>query len=51
MKYLKEQRLDIGQRIYDGEITRFDAAGKYDISDLTARDYMRLYRKNESIII
>jgi transposase len=44
MKYTKEQRLDIGRRIYDGEITKFEAAKEYGISDQTARDYMRLYR-------
>ncbi len=44
MKYTKDQRLDIGRRIYDGEITRFEAAEEYGINDQTARDYMRLYR-------
>ena len=44
MKYTKEQRLDIGRRIYDGEITKYEAATQYDISYQTARDYMRLYR-------
>ena len=44
MKYTKEERLEIGRRIYDGEISRYDAAEQYDISDQTARDYMRMYR-------
>ncbi len=44
MKYTKEQRLDIGRRIYDGEITRYQAAEEYDINDQTARAYMRMYR-------
>ena len=44
MKYTKEQRLDIGKRIYDGELSRYEAAEEYGISDLTARDYMRQYR-------
>lgn len=44
MKYTKEQRLDIGRQIYEGELDRFGAAEKYGISDYTARDYMRLYR-------
>ena len=44
MKYTKEQRLDIGRRIYDGEINRYQAAEEYGISESTARDYMRLYR-------
>lgn len=44
MKYTKEERLDIGRQIYGGELTRFEAAAQYGISDQTARDYMRLYR-------
>ena len=44
MKYTREERLDIGRRIYVGEITRYEAADIYGISDQTARDYMRLYR-------
>ena len=43
MKYTKEQRLDIGRRIYDGELTRYEAAEEYEISDETARNYMRQY--------
>ena len=49
MKYTKEERLDIGRRIYNGEITRYQAAEIYDISDQTARDYMRLYRATEHL--
>ena len=49
MKYTKEQRLDIGRRIYDGEITKYDAAEQYDISYQTARDYMRLYRNENHL--
>ena len=44
MKYTKEQRLNIGKRVYDGELSRYEAAEEYGISDQTARDYMRLYR-------
>ena len=43
MKYTKEQRLDIGRRIYDGELTRYEAAEEYGSSDETARNYMRQY--------
>ena len=44
MKYTQEERLDIGRRIYEGEMTRYQAAEVYGISDQTARDYMRRYR-------
>ena len=44
MKYTKEERLDIGRRIYDGEISRYEAAEEYGINDQTARTYMRMYR-------
>ena len=49
MKYTKDERLDIGRRIYDGELDRFQAAEEYGISDQTARDYMRLYRKTNNL--
>ena len=44
MKYTKEERLDIGQQIYDGRISRYEAAEQYGISAQTAREYMRMYR-------
>ena len=44
MKYTLEERLNIGRRIYDGEITRYAASQQYGISITSARDYMRLYR-------
>lgn len=44
MKYSKEERLDIGKRIYNNEITKYEAADQYGISVYCAREYMRLYR-------
>lgn len=44
MKHSKEERLDIGRRIYVGEISRFEASEIYGIHEQTAREYMRLYR-------
>lgn len=44
MKYTKQARLDIGRRIYIGEISRFEAADEYNIGEDTARDYLRLYK-------
>lgn len=44
MKYTKEERLDIGRRIYDGELSPYEAANTYGINHYTARDYMRFYR-------
>ena len=35
MKYTKEQRLEIGRRIYEGEVNRFEAAAEYDIGPNT----------------
>ncbi len=40
MKYTREERLDIGRQIYDGELTRYKAA---------ERDYMRLYRDSNNL--
>ena len=44
MGYTKQERLDIGKRIYNNEISRGEAAEQYGISMETARVYMRLYR-------
>ena len=44
LTYTKEQRLDIGRRIYEDEISKFEAAEEYGIGIDTARSYMRLYR-------
>jgi transposase len=44
MKYTPEERLDIGRRIYDGELSRYEAAELYGIGEQTARNYMRMYR-------
>ena len=44
MKYSREQRLEIGRRIYENELSRRKAAKEYGISEGTAREYMRLYR-------
>ena len=44
MHYTKEERLNIGRRIYIGEITRYQAAEEYGIGEQTARNYMRQYR-------
>lgn len=44
MKYTKEKRLDIGHRIYEGELSRYQAVDVFGISDQTARSYMRLCR-------
>ena len=42
MKYTKEQRPDIGRRIYEGELSHCEEAEKYNINDRTARYYMKL---------
>lgn len=44
MKYTLEERLEIGRRIYEDEISKIEASKEYDIGVDTARDYMRLYR-------
>ena len=43
-KYTKEERLLIGQRIYDGQLTVAQAAETYTINYYTARDYYRMYK-------
>ena len=40
----KEEKLEIGRRIYEKEISKYEAAEIYDISVDTARNYLRMYR-------
>ena len=49
MKYTKAERLEIGRRIYEGEIGRYQAAVEYGIHEHTARTYMRLYRDTNKL--
>ena len=42
--YTREERLEIGRKIYMGILSRFEAAVIYGISVDTARTYMRMYR-------
>lgn len=51
MKYTKEQRMEIGRQIYEGELTTAMAADKYDINLYTARDYLRLYKASINVAI
>lgn len=45
----KEERLDIGRRIYDSEINRYVVTEQYGISDQTAWNYMRMYRNTNGL--
>ena len=49
MKYSKEERFEIGRRIYDGELTRNEAAEEYGISVETARNYAYYYRDVDNL--
>ena len=51
MRYTKEERLEIGRKIYEGTImSRYDVAEAYCIIDETASDYMRMYRDSNSLL-
>ena len=49
MKYTLKERLDIGRRIYLGELTLATAAYAYDINMYTARDYLRMYKASAQL--
>lgn len=51
MKYNKEERVEIGRRIYQGELTTAMAAEEYGINLYTARDYLRLYKASINVAI
>ena len=44
MKYTKQERIEIGRRVYHDELTRYQAAEEYGLNDNTVRSYMRMYR-------
>lgn len=44
MEYTKDELLEIGRRVYEGEFTIRTAAAEFDISVERARYYMRRYR-------
>ncbi|MCQ4636119.1 hypothetical protein NE619_05215 [Anaerovorax odorimutans] len=49
MKYPKEQRLDIGRRIYTREISKADAMDQYKISKSCAEGYVTDYKRAHGI--
>jgi transposase len=49
VRYTQEERLGIGRRIYNGEISKYAAGEEYGISVNSARDYMRLYRDTNQL--
>ena len=49
MRYTKEERLEIGRKIYEGIMSWYEAAEVYGVSEYTARDYMRMYRDADSL--
>ena len=51
MKYTREERLEIGRRIYQGEITLAAAATHYNIDYYTVRAYLRLYKASINVSI
>ena len=44
MRRSKEERLEIGRRIYTGELTTAMAAKQYNVNYYTARTYLRNYK-------
>lgn len=51
MKYTPEQRLDIGRKIYTGEISKQDAMKQYEIQLSTADLYIIEYKRANGIAI
>ena len=49
MRYTKEERLEIGRKVDERTMSRYEAAEAYGISDDTARDYMRMHRDSNSL--
>ena len=46
MHATKEERLAIGKRIHDGELTRSEASKAYGVPERTIRDWEAIYRES-----
>ena len=49
MKYTKEERIDIGRRIYTGELSELEAMTQYNIGRTCAQNYVRNYKEYAGI--
>jgi len=49
MKYTRQEWVDIGRRIYAGELNFFEAGKEYGIVYSAARYYMRFYRETNGL--
>ena len=49
MKFTKDERLDIGRRMYNKEISYRDAMELYSISETCAHRYMTDYKRSQGI--
>ena len=49
MKYTKEERLDIGRRVYNNEFTKREAMEEFGITETTIDNYVRLYRTENNL--
>lgn len=50
MKYSKQERLDIGRKIYESGMSYLEAGAAFGISDETARRYQIFYENNSGIL-
>lgn len=44
VKYTKAERLDIGRRVYNGEMTTLEAVAKFGVGRTSIENYIRAYR-------
>lgn len=51
MKYSEEKRLEIGHRIYIGELSTAMTAKGYKINYYTAREYLRAYKADINVAV
>ncbi len=49
MKYTKEERMDIGRRVYNCEMTTLEAAAKFGVTRSSIENYIRDYRINNGL--
>ena len=49
MKYTRQERLEIGRKIFEGDFSVHEAAEIYGVNFYTARGYLRTYKAAEGL--
>ena len=49
MKYTKEERIDIGRKVYTRELTELEACVQYQVGRTSIQKYVKFYKESKGI--